>query len=107
MTALLKPIEALEPAAGIDTLLYTAPADNTVVLNLIINNLGVATATYSIYKVPSGDSPDAGNVNVNEQPILTLERHCWEEKQFMNEGDELWIVSDIVDVLFSGNVVEQ
>ncbi len=103
----LKPIDAVSPTLAVTTLFYTAPGDNTVVVNLIVHNpSAIDTATYSIHRVPNGDSADDTNKVVDDQPLSPKERHSWDDKLFMDSGDTLYIVSDIADVSFAGNVLE-
>ncbi len=106
MTTNLKPIEGVAAIVGTQ-LIYTAPANNTVVINLIIYNTHASTtAIYSVHRVPSGGTVSTSNRVISNQTIIAGERHVCDDRICMNLNDTIQIVSNQAVITICGSVAE-
>lgn len=106
MTVNFVPVAGQQPSAATVVVLYTAVADQCVVPTLVALNTSGTPDTYTIHRVPQGNTPSTLTKIMLDQPLAGKERQSWTEKWFLKLGDMIQVVSTGGNVLFQMTAIE-
>lgn len=98
MASLLKPVYGVDPLADHTPLvLYTAPANSSILMNITINNFTfIYNTTFEIYRVASGGSIDDASLIACGTMELNESRR-YQDTLFLSNGDTVQVAIDNTD----------
>lgn len=88
------------------TTLFQATITGTEIQRLRFFNTSGSTMTYTVYRVPTGGTPNTANTIIYQESIQDKERQLWDEKFAMNAGDSIVVTPSALGLVAFGDYLE-